>query len=459
MLKLLIRLWWLHKSRTFTKRELIVGLYFFMLYVVVLVGFYLGFSMYDGSVEDNIDTPSVVGLIIAAFLLVPDIIMKMSMKGDAVFMDDYLKSRPVPERIWGVFLLFSNVTNFLNYLLPIIMLPFLFFLFGWKLAVADFALMLFLSYADSLFVTCFRRTSDNFLRFSLIAGWFIMLAAMSLILLFSVLLPVWMQYIGMFVLAFAVLSGLVVFLANEENYDESRHKAVRHRSLGKVTLFTMQLYGLIRAKRLRVMVMLMFLIFIFDAYIDVWISPEDASLVLYTVLAVIMPSLVLSQWTFGVEANFFSGLITKPVTVEEMLDNCYYFYILLSFVGALFMIPVLFFTSKFTLLMLIASFSIALFINLFNMPTCLFSTRLELFSNSFFNMQGANMKINFYSLALLLPAAIFVGIYLLCGPVIWSIVSIVTGVISIAVHRKVIKLVAMRFVARRYSRLETFSKQ
>src|SRR3712207_7095131 len=39
---------------------------------------------------------------------------------------------------------------------------------------------------------------------------------------------------------------------------------------------------------------------------------------------------VLGQWGFGVEANFFHGLMTKPVTVERLLLNKFFFYMLIN---------------------------------------------------------------------------------------------------------------------------------
>ena len=42
----------------------------------------------------------------------------------------------------------------------------------------------------------------------------------------------------------------------------------------------------------------------------------------YVAGAILLPSVVLSQWTFGIEANFFHGLMTKPVKVKQMLQNC-----------------------------------------------------------------------------------------------------------------------------------------
>lgn len=455
-MKLLLRLWWLQKRRNFKKRDLAVMIYLLIVYIATCVGFYLGATA-SGAPIERLYAPAFVGFIIVLASLVPDFIMKLSVKQDATFMDDYLKTRPIPEKLWNRFLLTINVCSFWNYVFPVLLLPLLILILSTPQALACFLIMLLFSYADSLFATCFKRTSDRFLQFSVISGWIVMLMSASLFLALFFWADGLALSLIMALLSVAVMAGLAGFLANEDNYDESRHKTTRQHSLGRVTLFTMQFFGVLRAKRLRSMVLIVTLILIADTYFMLWTSEgEDMSVTLCAILTVIMPSLVLSQWTFGVEGNFFQGLMTKPVSVNRLLNNCFYFFLLLSLAGSLFMVPLVFITPKFTPLMLVASLCLAVFVNLYNMPTCLFSSRLELFSNSYFNMQGANMKINFYSLALLVPVGIFVGIWLLWGPTTWCIASIAVGVLSLAVHRPVTARLASRFEARKYERLESF---
>ena len=84
--------------------------------------------------------------------------------------------------------------------------------------------------------------------------------------------------------------------------------------------------------------------------------------------AILLPSVVLSQWTFGIEANFFHGLMTKPVKVKQMLQNCYYYYMVVSAVALLLTLPFLFLQVGIGIQVLISGFCLAVFINLFNLP-------------------------------------------------------------------------------------------
>lgn len=458
MLKLLLRLWWLRKRRDFQKRDIVLAIYMLLAYACIGVGLYLG-MVTSGMSVSSVSLPPIVGLVFVLTTLLPDILPKLLMKSGVTIMDDYLKARPVKERTWNVFVLLTNLLSFWCYLVPVLFLPFLIWLLNIWQAVACFFMMILFSLANSMFVTCFRRTSDWFLRTSLIAGWILMAISATFSVLFFLWASPWFQDVVLTLLALAVIAGLVVFMAHEDNHDESRHKVTRQHSIGKVTPFTMQFYGVIRAKRMRNMVLFAFLILLADDYFMAFVSePGDVSVTVFAIFDILLPSLALSQWTFGVEANFFQGLMTKPISVRQLLSNCYYFYIILSFVAAVCMVPMLFIWPDFTVLLFFGGLGMALFINLFNLPTCLFSSRLELFSQSFFNMQGANMKINLYSLSLLIPFGISAVVWLVFSAEVWAVMSIVLGVASLIVHKPVIAWIAAKFNSRRYERMESFMK-
>ena len=458
MLRLLLKLWWLRKRRDMQKRDIIVGVYVLLIYVCIGVGAYLSSDL-SGISLSSVSMPPIVGLALVWAMIVPDMMPKLGMKNSVTCMDDYLKTRPVPARTWNCFVLMTNVISLFNYMVPIIILPILIWMGGIGYGLACFVIMVLFSYANSMFITCFRKTTDRFLRLSIISGWIFMVMAVTVFLVFTFWAAAWFQLAGMLLLAIAVLAGLTAFMAHEENYDESRHKATRQYSLGRVSLFNMQFYGVIRAKRLRSMVLIAFIIMLADDYFMAWMAePGDVSVVIFAVLGIMLPTLTLSQWTFGVEANFFQGLMTKPIKVRQLLSNCYYFYIILSFVASLFFLPMIFIHPDFDLLLLLGGLGMALFINLFNLPTCLYSSRIELFDQSFFNTQEAKMKINFYAFALLIPLAISAGVWLIFSADAWAIMSIALGIASLAVHKPTIAWLSSKFEARRYERMNEYMK-
>lgn len=177
---------------------------------------------------------------------------------------------------------------------------------------------------------------------------------------------------------------------------------------------------------------------------------------LYVAGAILLPSVVLSQWTFGIEANFFHGLMTKPVKVKQMLQNCFYYYMVVSAVALLLTLPFLFLEAGIGIQVLISGFCLAVFINLFNLPTALFSSRLEIFQTSMFSMQGANLKINLYAIAFLFPLAGVCAVYYFFGETAWFITCVTLAVFSIAIHKWFIAKIAAIFEKNKYKRMEKF---
>lgn len=463
MLKLLLRLWWLQQRRNFTKRDAVVGCYIVFLYVVVGVSFFYGFTKEKGSWDVD-DLPATLGAGIVVGMLVPDIFMKIVMKRDITAMDDYVKSRPVPEKIWNRFLLLTNLMSFWNYVFPLLTLPiFIYLLPTVGQVVASSLLLLSFSYVNGIYITCWRKATENMLKWPLVFGWIGMFMVLVGYMILSSFFLVWMVWSGLFILSFAVFAGLTIYLYNLKIYDEQKRKVSRFRGFNHINLFSLQYIGTMRAKRIRNMVVIITSIFLFDSYLFAFLPTDPgeehiatAPLILYVVGSVLLPSVCLSQWTFGVEANFFQGLMSKPVRIQQMLQNCFYYYVIVSAIALLLVVPFLFISDEISVFTLIGAFFLAVFINLFNLPTCLFSSRLEIFSTSMFSMQGANLKINLYAAAFLLPLGALVAIYYFFGEMAWCITCVVLGILSVAIHKWIIAKLAALFEAKKYERMEKF---
>ena len=167
MLRLLLRLWWLQQRRNFHKRDAFVACYIIFLYVVVGFSFFQGFTESGGELKEE-DMPALLGAGIVIGMLIPDIIMKMVMKRDITAMDDYVKSRPVPEKIWNKFLLTTNLVSFWNYVLPVLTLPVFIYLLPASEAVASFFLFLEFSFINGIYITCYRKATEWILKWPLI---------------------------------------------------------------------------------------------------------------------------------------------------------------------------------------------------------------------------------------------------------------------------------------------------
>ena len=301
-------------------------------------------------------------------------------------------------------------------------------------------------------------------KWPLILGWMGMFVVLVGYVFIASFFPVWMGWMGAFLLAGAVFVGLVLYLYNLKIYNEQKRKISKFRGFNHISLFSLQYIGMMRAKRIRNMVLVITAIFLFDAYMFA-LLPSEASddlggkvamVTLYVVGSILLPSVVLSQWTFGVEANFFQGLMTKPVKIEQMLKNCFYFYVMVSGAALLLTVPFLFLDIGVTLLALVSGFCLAVFINLFNLPTSLFSSRLEIFNSSMFSMQGANLKINLYAVAFLFPLGGVIAIYYFFGATAWCITCVALALAAVLIHKWFIGKIAVVFYKNRYKRMEKF---
>ena len=194
MLKLLLRLWWLQQRRNFRKRDAFVACYIIFLYVVVGFSFFQGFTESGGELKGE-DMPALLGAGIVIGMLIPDIIMKMVMKRDITAMDDYVKSRPVPEKIWNKFLLTTNLVSFWNYVLPVLTLPVFIYLLPASEAVASFFLFLEFSFINGIYITCYRKATEWILKWPLILGWMGMFAVLIGYMFVASFFPVYMGWI------------------------------------------------------------------------------------------------------------------------------------------------------------------------------------------------------------------------------------------------------------------------
>jgi len=94
--------------------------------------------------------------------------------------------------------------------------------------------------------------------------------------------------------------------------------------------------------------------------------------------------------------------------------------------------------------------------NLSLMPTCLISSRIELFQSAFFNYQGASLAVNLYGLIIFVPLAIY-GLCLWLLPEVGALVTLsLLGLLGFALHRVVIEWLARLYEQRRYKSFERY---
>lgn len=461
MLKTLLNLWWIQKKRTFDWKRMGWFLYVLLIITSGIIGGYIQVRK-DGSFDMHYDlTQKLVIPLVMTFSLF-GILMKLLMKQEAAGMDDYIKSRPILESSWNKFLIIMNLVDYWNWVIPVLLFGMSCFIMPVGYAILAFLLAFCVSITDGLMLTCLRKAQGWEYKLPLFLGLLVYYVVAIVFYVVSVGLNVdIIAIIGMMIITLLFLLGLYKYMCSIKHYNEQKSHTSKVRSLGDISLFSMEYISVFRSKRLRQAMIFIPLIFVFQVYTQALSLKSDngigvGGLSLFVMFAMAFPSMLLGQWVFGVEGNFFHGIMTKPMSIYELLCKKYYFLMLINLVMIIPYIPGLF-LGYWGFDLLVATFFFCASVNIIMMPTCLFSKRIDLFSSAFFNYQGANLAINLYGFVILIPMGIY-GVLMIFLDNIYIAETIVAslGIIALLLHRIVLKILAKRFMSIRYKRMETF---
>lgn len=457
----LLRLWLKQKWRDLTWKKVVTELYGYIILLFFCGGAYFGS---DGALTSLIGLDSDLSdyaLACITSLLFFDLLGKIFIKKEMTVMDDYLRARPVSQGAWNLFLLTANLMDYWTWSFPIAITIFALCAMPLPHALATGITALTASMVNAMAITSTRR-ADTWYRkvppitalIAYVIGSFVYgLAA-------TTLLPFGLRMGGYVLFNIVAVAALFAYMTTLHSYDEHVQKARRVRSVNAASTFALDWAALWRPKRMRQSVLLVTLIMVLDAYFVVGTAEEQPGLMFNFILlcAVGMPSMVLAQWTFGVEANFFHGIWTKPVSVESLLINKFRFFAILNTVAALLLVPMAMLGWVGWLkLVAIYVFTIGM-ANLVCMPTCLFSQRLDLFSSAYFNYQGSSMRLNLYAFVCLVPDAVALALFSLLSEHTACCVLLVLGLIGLSRYRMAIRPLAALFVHRRHARFEAYMK-
>lgn len=449
-MKVLLKLWADQKRRDFKWGRFLGEAYFFALFTFVSI--IITYAIYEetGATEGA----EVAVPFIAVAIIVPDFLNKLVMKHDETVMDHYLKSKPVSERVWNRFLLVTNLFSFWNWAMPMLLLPFCVLFLPWTLVLPSFLLLLAVSMVGGVARTTLSKAKGWTNKWPVLVAMVIWLIIAMMYGLTAIFMPWGVHLVGFLLLCFGAIAVFYDYLCDLRRYDESQAKAGRL-FLGASSLFSMEYISLLRSKRLRVSVLVLPLVFVFNTYTQL---VNGLNVIFYSMLLfeIFSPSMMLGQWVFGIEGNYFDALWTKPLDIREILRNKFWFFAVLNAFATLLVVPVVWLSDLSPWLLGAAWLFTAGFANLTLMPTALISSRLELFQSAFFNYQGASLAINVYGLIVLVPIAIFCVCAWLLSPLVCSLVLAGIGLAGFALHWLVINMIADAYERRRYTCFERY---
>ena len=474
--KELFRLWMVQKRRAFTWKDVFIGAYFFGLFVFVLLGVKHALDETGGIGEIPFPLISLVPLL-AVSIIPGDMMMKLFWRRSPVEMDDYLRSRPITPREWALLVLVDTKVGFLQWMLPLAIsfaaLLFMPFAFALLTFVAAYSCTL----VNALLQNCWRRAPGNQYTLPLAFGYLFwlflvyVLAGVAFVVIglaaddpSEPVVPMateWSTLVASLLLI--LLNSLVCFIlhryfARMKNHNEETHAPVTTtvRSLGQVSLWSIEWVQLLRSKRLRVSFFLIVVIFLLNTYMQQQdtIQQDMNGVNIMLMFGIAFPSIILAQWVMGCEANFCSGIWTKPWPVEGILRRKYVFFCAICCAMALLILPcVLWLGMSFWTLLCTLLFSCGIFVLPF-MATCLYSSRMDLFASAFFNYQGANKQINVFSFVMFIPMGIYYASYFLLPHLYAHLLVGGLGILGILLHRPYIHWISTIWHRRRYQIME-----
>lgn len=454
MLKLLLKLWWTQKRRDFKWMRFFGEVYFFGLFLAISIIATVG-AKENTDANTPATTFEMVATMIAVIFIIPDFINKLVTKHDVTVMDHYLKSRPIPERDWNRFLLVTNLFNFWNWAIPLCLLPFCLLFLPWAAMLPAFLLFFAVSMVNGVAITAFRRAKGWHAKWPVPVAVFMWSVMATIYALLVGVMPWGLHVAGFLALCASAVAMFYSYLSELRRYDESQARASRAPLLRASSLFALEYTSVFRSKRLRSAVLIIPFVFVLNVYLN---TLNELTFVFYIWLmfVVFSPSMMLGQWFFGVEGNFFDGLWTKPVDIGQILRNKFWFCALLNAVALLLVVPVVWLAGISPWLLVATWLFVAGLCNLSLMPTALISSRIDLFQSAFFNYQGASMAINLYGMIILVPMAVFCLCAWMLQPLVASLVLGGLGILGFALYRVVIAWIVRTYIRRRYECFERY---
>ena len=462
MLKILLLHWWTISRRTFDWKRLGILAYIVFCFAIGLwAGFKEGGSNWSSLFHHPDSMYYIVPLVVG--LSVTEVLMKLVMKRDVVGMDDYVRTKPIARHTWNMFLLVLNLVDYFNWFIPIVVLIVACLGLPLGYALLAFGLSLLISMTDGLLITAHRLTQGWMYKLVLWLAWLVyyVFAAVFIALLMPQLSPIWRVMVwGIVTLLFAgCLFIYMCYLPHYADYRQQQHVA---RRLTSGHLLSMDWKMLMRVKRFRMTILLVSAIFVVQVYLNARGNNDGVYprgfLDTYLLMPIFFPAIIIGQNLLGVESNFLHGLLTRPFDMESLLRRKLLFFIQLNALLMLVLLPGVF-LSYWSLGKLLSSFIFSSGCDLFLLPSCLFSQRLDLNSTSFFNYQGGKMSFHLYGLLMLLPLMFTFALYhfLPSGQLVQAILAVI-GVVLLSLSPFVIRRLARYFWTKRHQLVETFNQ-
>ena len=484
-----------HQWKAFRRNPMFernLGVRIFMYFIIgfyaiylLMFGFFLDKILLKvGEYEYAIDTFNSIILYILAF----DFIIKLFFKSNQSMQIAPYMSLPVKRNTLFNFLLKKEFTDFWNFYLLFLVIPFsfkailpyygfisviLYILFFYLLCVVNSLIVIF---ANNLA----KRTAWLYIPIAVFVILPIVFLAIGKFdlghytqkiggLLLNNNLIVWIGLIVL-LLAFWIINRLQM---RSELYRELQgEKAEKISSFSKLSFLNqfgetgefiqLEIKMILRSKRLKqqtlVAGVLLISIFVMVLYTNVYSQSGPFMLLLYAMITVGLLGITMGQLIFSTESSFFDGMMTRNLSIQNMLKSKYLLYSAFSlFMTLLLLIPA--FQDRISLMLVLANFlyvigpvSFMIFQNaVYN------KSYIDLFDRGMMNWQGqSGNRIAITMITMFLPVILVLIIIGIFGKETAYWFMIIIGILFTLTSQQWLQWTYNRFLKRRYKNMEGF---
>ena len=372
--------------------------------IVLLVYFwFLEVLLYFMLKEGSPDFPPLLVAGICFSAIIPDILFKLIFLHDETVMDAFIKTRPVLQGTWDRFLSISQFWKSTNLAMPLIMAP---------------ACFLFLPFGKGVLV----------------------FLALYLLSVFGGFITMLLKHRGKY--------------QSEKMVSPSTARSFRQGSGHHV--FGIQSRSFRRSKRLKTALFVLWGVFMFQ-FISQGIGGFAIGGEMFLFFLIYYPAIAVSQFGWSIEANFFCGIWTKPLSLCRLLSEKYLFSALLGGLAALATLPLcLWFHIPVYVPLVYVLFAVGIGVPLVMLDpyNCV---PFDLFGKTFFNYQGASST---YKASAILGMLLVMAIPLVLPHILpdW-LAYLILGVLGLAgflLHRPFFRWVERKFLKNKYKYMEKY---
>ena len=455
---------------------------FWGLYLLII-----GFALYDillkhGIYNDAIDS---FNYILLYFLLFDFVVKYIGKKSQTMQIAPYL-TLPVRRNTLFNFLLIKEFTNIWNLYFLFLIVPFAFkaipAFYGYSGVFLYILFFYFLSIGNSMLV----NIANNMLNRS---GWYLLLpiiivaAIVGITYIPGVNIEGAIVKAGVFILEKNIIAWTIVLLVSgalwkinlsmmsSEIYKAMQGKKIAEAGsslrlpfidrLGKMGMFiNMEMKMILRSKRMKqqMYVVIFFIFYYFFIIYTPGVREIYFSRLFFTMFVIGGVGLIMAQYLFTSESSFFDGLMTRNLSMLDMLKGKYIFYISYS-VLTLLILTILVFIGKLDFLFLISVFFYTTgFLFFLMFQSAVYNKSYFNHSESgLFNWKGTSGNMLVVSmLGIFIPIIIVSIIKAIFGETVTNYFMLVIGFSFTVTTKYWLTWTYKRFLKRKYKNMEGF---